>query len=62
MEGAVIVYGLENFPKIFEIRQGMKQYKTDEKCIDTYVGEEDISSTLSGFFWLENELNSHETE
>ena len=26
------------------------------------VGEEDISSTLSGFLWLENELNSHETE
>ena len=28
----------------------------------TYVGEEDVSSTLSGFFWPENELNSHETE
>ena len=26
------------------------------------VGEEDISSILSGFVWLENELNSHETE
>ena len=26
------------------------------------VGEEDISSTGSGFFWPENELNSHETE
>ena len=26
------------------------------------VGEEDISSTFSGFVWLENELNSHETE
>ena len=29
------------------------------KCV---VGEEDISSTLSGFVWPENELNSHETE
>ena len=26
------------------------------------VGEEDISSILSGFFWPENELNSHQTE
>lgn len=26
------------------------------------VGEEDISPTLSGFFWLENKLNSQETE
>ena len=26
------------------------------------VGEEDISSTFSGFIWLENKLNSHETE
>ena len=26
------------------------------------VGEEDISSTQCGFFWPENELNSHETE
>ena len=26
------------------------------------VGEEDISSICSGFFWLENELNSHGTE
>ena len=26
------------------------------------VGEEDISSTRSGFFWPENKLNSHETE
>ena len=26
------------------------------------VGEEDISSTHSAFFWQENELNSHETE
>ena len=30
--------------------------------MQSMVGEEDISSTLSGFFWPENELNSHETE
>ena len=26
------------------------------------IGEEDTSSTLSGFVWPENKLNSHETE
>ena len=26
------------------------------------IGEEDISSTHCGFFWLEKELNPHETE
>ena len=26
------------------------------------VGEEDISSTLSGFVWPENKLNLHKTE
>ena len=26
------------------------------------VGEEDISSTVSGFVWPENKLNSHEIE
>ena len=29
---------------------------------DATVGEEDISSTCSGSFWADNELNSHETE
>ena len=32
------------------------------RLILTSVGEEDISSTFCGFVWLENELNSHETE
>ena len=31
-------------------------------CWDGCVREEDISSTHCGFFWPENELNSHETE
>ena len=26
------------------------------------AGDEEISSTCSGPFWLDNELNSHETE
>ena len=32
------------------------------KMLIHLVGEEDIFSIQSGFVWLENELNSHETE
>ena len=35
---------------------GMSPHKTEG-----VIGEEDISSTCSGFFYLENELNSHVT-
>ena len=39
-----------------------KELKTGWPITQTVVGEEDISSTISGFVWPENELSSHETE
>ena len=51
----------EDVRSAYALPNGQEGSETDFLLCEA-VGEEDISSTLSGFFWPENELSSHETE